>query len=127
MRRSSRVRASRSGSSTAYTGQHPQNTLSIHQAAEACLSLYELTGKTEYLHRGEAILDYLSLYQQVWSPRWLSCDLFGGFGVQNTDGEWSDSRQGYFAVTYMRYFGATGKREYFERGVAALRVDVLAL
>jgi hypothetical protein len=104
-----------------YTGQHPQNTLSIHQAAEACLSLYELTGKPEYLHRGEAILDYLGLYQQVWSPRWLSCDLFGGFGVQNTDGEWSDSRQGYFAVTYLRYFGVTQKREYFERGVAALR------
>ncbi len=104
-----------------YTGQHPQNTLSMHQAAEACLSLYELTNDTLYLNRGEAILDYLGLYQQVWSPRWLSCELFGGFGVQNTDGEWSDSRQGYFAVTYMRYFHATGKREYFERGVAALR------
>jgi hypothetical protein len=104
-----------------YTGQHPQNTLSIHQAAEACLSLYALTGKKIYLDRGEVILDYLGLYQQVWSPRWLSCDLFGGFGVQNTDGEWSDSRQGYFAETYMRYFTATGKREYFERGVAALR------
>jgi hypothetical protein len=57
----------------------------------------------------------------VWSPRWLSCELFGGFGVQNTDAEWSDSRQGYFAVTYMDYFDLTGRREYFERGVAALR------
>jgi hypothetical protein len=104
-----------------YTGQHPQNTLSMQQAAEASLSLYELTGKTLYLDRGEAILDYLSLYQQVWSPRWLSCELFGGFGVQNSDGEWSDSRQGYFAVTYTRFFSATGKREYLERGVAALR------
>lgn len=104
-----------------YTGQHPQNTLSMHQAAEAWLVLHELTGDTNSLHLGEAVLDYLGLYQQVWSPRWLSCDLFGGFGVQNTDGEWSDSRQGYFAVTYMRYFAATGKREYFERGVAALR------
>ena len=104
-----------------YTAQHPQNTLSMHQAAEACLSLYGLTRKKEYLDRGEAILDYLGLYQQVWSPRWLSCDLFGGFGVQNTDGEWSDSRQGYFAETYMRFYDATGKREYFERGVASLR------
>jgi hypothetical protein len=104
-----------------YTGQHPQNTLSIHQAAEACLTLFQVTGQRMYLHRGEAILDYLGLYQQVWSPRWLSCDLFGGFGVQNTDGEWSDSRQGYFAETYMKYFDATGSREYFERGVASLR------
>ncbi len=105
----------------AYTGQHPQNTLSMHQAAEASLSLFELTRDSLYLRRGEAILDYLSLYQQVWSPRWLSCELFGGFGVQNTDGEWSDSRQGYFAVTYARYYGATGRREYLERAVAALR------
>lgn len=104
-----------------YTAQHPQNTLSMHQAAEACLALYELTGEKDYLSRGEAILDYLGLYQQVWSPRWLSCDLFGGFGVQNTDGEWSDSRQGYVAETYVRYYAATGKREYLERGIASLR------
>lgn len=104
-----------------YTGQHPQNTLSMHQAAEACLALHRTTGESLYRRQGEAILDYLSLYQQVWSPRWLSCALFGGFGVQNTDGEWSDSRQGYIAVTYMDYFALTGRREYFERGVAALR------
>ena len=104
-----------------YTGQHPQNTLSMHQAAEACLALYDLTGKDDYKDRGTAIMDYLCLYQQVWSPRWLSCELLGGFGVQNTDGEWSDSRQGYFAVTLIRYYELTGNREYFERGVASLR------
>lgn len=105
----------------AYTGQHPQNTLSMHQAAEAFLSLYELTGKMEYREQGIAVMDYLCLYQQIWSPEWLSCELMGGFGVQNTDGEWSDSRQGYFAVTLVRYYELTGKQEYFERGVAALR------
>jgi hypothetical protein len=103
------------------TGQYPQNTLSMDMAAEACASLYSLTGKKEYVDRGSAILDYLCLYQQVWSPRWLSRELFGGFGVQNTDAEWSDARQGYFAMTLMRYYALTGKREYFERGVAALR------
>jgi hypothetical protein len=104
-----------------YTHQHPQNTLSMHQAAEACLTLYQMTGKAEYKERGIEIMDYLCLYQQVWSPRWLSCELLGGFGVQNTDGEWSDSRQGYFAVTLGKYYELTGKREYLERGVAALR------
>ncbi|MEX2116211.1 MAG: hypothetical protein WEB37_04940 [Bacteroidota bacterium] len=104
-----------------HTGQHPQNTLSMHQAAEAFLSLYELTGKQEYKDQGIAVMDYLCLYQQIWSPEWLSCELMGGFGVQNTDGEWSDSRQGYFAVTLIRYYELTGKQEYFERGVAALR------
>jgi hypothetical protein len=106
-----------------FTHQHPQNTLSMHQAAEACLVLHTLTGDAMYLRRGEEILDYLCLYQQVWSPRWLSCRLFGGFGVQNTDGEWSDSRQAYIAVTLMRYFQATGHREYLERAVAAARAQ----
>jgi len=104
-----------------YTQQYPQNTLSMHQAAEACYELYNLTGKQQYKERGREIIDYLCLYQQVWSPRWLSCELFGGFGVQNTDAEWSDSRQGYFAVTLMNYYELTGEKEYFERGVAALR------
>jgi hypothetical protein len=104
-----------------YTQQHPQNTLSMQQAAEACYTLYHLTQKALYKEMGVVIIDYLCLYQQVWSPPWLSRELFGGFGVQNTDGEWSDSRQGYFAVTLMNYYEMTGAREYFERGVAALR------
>ena len=104
-----------------FTQQNPQNTLSMHQAAEACYALYNLTGKQEYKDRGLEVMDYLCLFQQVWSPRWLSCELFGGFGVQNTDAEWSDSRQGYFAVTLMHYYELTGEKEYFERGVAALR------
>jgi len=104
-----------------YTQQHPQNTLSIFMAAEACCSLYRLANESRYKQIGTAILDYLCLYQQVWSPQWLSRELFGGFGVQNTDGEWSDSRQGYFAVTLIHYYELTKQREYFERGVAALR------
>jgi hypothetical protein len=104
-----------------YTQQHPQNSLSMHQAAEACYSLYKITGKKEYERHGVEIMDYLCLYQQIWSPKWLSCELFGGFGVQNTDAEWSDSRQGYFAVTMVKYYELTGNREYLERGVAAVR------
>lgn len=104
-----------------FTRQFAQNTLSMQQTAEAFLALWSVTGKADFLKRGRSVLDYLCLYQQVWSPPWLSRELFGGFGVQNTDGEWSDSRQGYCAVTLMRYYEATGEREYFERAVAALR------
>jgi len=104
-----------------YTQQHPQNTLSMHQAAEACYELSKVTKNNLYREKGTEIIDYISLYQQIWSPSWLSRELFGGFGVQNTDGEWSDSRQGYFAVTMMNYYEMTGRKEYFERGVAALR------
>jgi hypothetical protein len=105
----------------AYTQQHPQNTLSMFMAAEACYTLYRLTNELRYKETGVSIMDYLCLYQQVWSPDWLSRELLGGFGVQNTDGEWSDSRQGYVAVTLMNYYELTKRREYFERGVAALR------
>ena len=104
-----------------YTQQPPQNTLCMDQAAAACIALYRATRNEQYKREGETILDYLCLYQQVWSPRWLSRELFGGFGVQNSDAEWSDARQGYFAVTLMDYYDLTGKEEYFERGVAALR------
>ena len=80
-----------------------------------------MTGKQEYRSTAIALIDYLCLYQQLWSPGWLSRPLFGGFGVQNTDGEWSDSRQGYFAVTLGKFYELTGEREYLERAVAALR------
>jgi hypothetical protein len=104
-----------------YTRQYAQNTLSMDQAAAACAELYRVTGNVSYKERGTSLLDYLLLYQQVWSPPWLSRELFGGFGVQNTDAEWSDSRQGYFAVTLMEYYDLTGEREYLERAVAATR------
>ncbi|MDZ7292997.1 MAG: hypothetical protein ONB44_09235 [candidate division KSB1 bacterium] len=105
----------------AMTGQFPQNTLSMNQAAKAYLTLYQITGNREYLNLGTHVLDYLLLHQQVWSPPFLSRNLLGGFGVQNTDGEWSDARQAYFAETLMDYYEATQKRAYFERAAEALR------
>ncbi|MDZ7360230.1 MAG: hypothetical protein ONB46_05820 [candidate division KSB1 bacterium] len=103
------------------TGQFPQSTLSMNQAAMAYLALYKITAKPEYLQWGAHVLDYALLYQQVWSPPFFSRNLFGGFGAQNTDGEWSDARQAYFAETLLDYFEATGKRAYFERAIAAMR------
>lgn len=103
------------------TGQFPQSTLSMNQAAMAYLTLYKITAKPEYLQWGAHVLDYALLYQQVWSPPFFSRNLFGGFGAQNTDGEWSDARQAYFAETLLDYFEATGKRAYFERAIAAMR------
>jgi hypothetical protein len=105
----------------AITGQFPQSTLSMNQAAKAYLALYEITGRQEYLDLGAQVLDYALLYQQVWSPPFLSRNLFGGFGVQNTGAEWSDARQAYFAETLLDYFEATHKRAYFERAIAAMR------
>ncbi len=106
-----------------YTNQYPQNNLSIMQAAKAYLYLYRLTGDSAHLRRGEYVLDYLSLFQQVWSPLHLTPNLLGGFGTQNSDGEWSDARQAYAADLYLEFYEATEKQEYFERAVAALRAS----
>ena len=104
-----------------YTKQHPQNTLSLYMAVETYKNLYLITKDESTLKKGLRLLDYLLLYQQVWSPMFLSRQLLGGFGVQNTDGEWSDAREAYFAITLIDFFEITGKKEYFERAIEAAR------
>ena len=66
-------------------------------------------------------MDYLLLKQQLWNHPLLQINPFGGFTVQNTDHEWSDVREGLCAVLLYHYYLATGKPEYLERGVAAMR------
>lgn len=103
------------------TVQNPQNNLSIQWTAELFRQLYLADHKTSDLNDGEALMDYLNLYQQCWSPPWMTFEGFGGYGVQNTDAEWNDARQAQFACTNLDYYQLTGKREYMERGIAALR------
>ncbi|HEY9188307.1 MAG TPA: hypothetical protein VIR55_10445 [Ignavibacteria bacterium] len=104
-----------------FTKQYPQNTLSLYTTIEMYKSLYSITKEISILNKGLRLLDYLLLYQQVWSPSFLSRKLLGGFGVQNTDGEWSDARQAYFAITLLDFYEITKQREYFERAVEAAR------
>jgi len=106
-----------------YTGLWGHNTMSLWWATEMYAKLCEATGKKEYLHVGTRLLDFLCLYQQVWSPPYLSFHAFGGFGVMNSDGEWNDARESAFAPTLMNYYTLTGEEEYFERGIAALRAS----
>jgi len=103
------------------TKQHAQNTLSLFWITQTLLSAYRFTGKKEYLTWGWRCLDQLSLYQQVWNPPFLSLYTFGGFGVMNTDGEWNDMRQAFFSEVYFQAYLLTGNKEYFQRGLAALR------
>jgi hypothetical protein len=55
----------------------------------------------------------------------LTCPemLLGGFTTQNSDAEWSDARQSQCGNILLDYYRATGKAEYLERGVAALRAQ----
>jgi hypothetical protein len=105
------------------TWMWPHNTLSIQWSAEAFLKAYKLFNNRHYLDQGEYCLNILSLYQQVWNPPYIDFYAFGGFGVQNTDAEWSDARQAQFSETYLNYYFATGKKEYLERSVAACRAS----
>ena len=105
------------------TAMYNQNTLSMQWCAEALLKGSELFHNKEMLGNAEYCLNILSLYQQVWNPPFISFYAFGGFGAQNTDGEWSDARQAQFADTYLQFYQATHEKEYLERAVAACRAS----
>ena len=108
------------------TQQWTANDLALGQAVEAYLAAFRVTGDREFLNKGEALLDYLLLYQQCWTNPVLEgltgkAMLLGGFTTQNSDTEWSDARQSQCGNILLDYYRATGKEEYLERGVSALR------
>jgi hypothetical protein len=105
------------------TWQYPHNTLAIQWNAEAFLKAYRIFHREQDLKQGEYCLNILSLYQQVWCPPFIDFYAFGGFGVQNTDCEWSDARQAQFAETYLNFYLATGNQEYLQRSIAACRAS----
>jgi hypothetical protein len=104
-----------------WTAQYPQNNLSQMQAVQAYLKIYQLTGAEQYRDRGEQLLDYLLLTQQVWNHPLFSPKLLGGTTTQDTDAEWSDARQCYLATLLLDYYNSTGRIDYLERSVAAAR------
>jgi hypothetical protein len=104
-----------------FTKSNFMNNLCIYWCAEGFLGLYRITMKKQYLERGERILAVLSLFQQVWDMPYISYNTFGGFGCQNNDAELGDARQALFVKTYMLYYLETGKEEYMERAISALR------
>jgi len=65
----------------------------------------------------------LSLFQQVWSPPFLSAHLVGGFGCMNIDGEWSDIRQAIFAGRFASLYVHTKRTSHLLRGIAGLHAS----
>ncbi|MCJ7736370.1 MAG: hypothetical protein MUQ10_03515, partial [Anaerolineae bacterium] len=109
------------------SGQWPQNTLSMHAAAAGLLALYEVTDNESHLALARRAMDRLSLYQQVWDPPFLNFYGFGGYGVMNTDGEWSDARQAQFADTHFDFYRVLSDDEHLERAVSACRAGFTTL
>jgi hypothetical protein len=105
----------------AWTGIPPQSTFSYAWTAELMRLLYLATRDDRYRDHGRAVIDLLLLYQQVWNAPFIGFDTRGGFGVMNTDAEWSDARQAQFGTLLMDWYDVTGEPELFHRGVAALR------
>ena len=80
------------------TEQWPANNLALIHAVAAYLEAFQITHRAAYLTKGEALLDYLLLFQQSWTNPVLEnlsspVMLLGGFTTQNSDGEWSDARK----------------------------------
>lgn len=100
----------------------PQNTLSMQWAAEALRSVSKLTGDQKYMPYALKALDMMNLYQNVWPISYrTTAYTYGGFGVQNSDGEYDDARQAQFGATLCDFGAELGRKDLFERGVAATR------
>jgi len=108
------------GKKAVRNNQFKQNTLSIYWTAEALLNCYKITGESKFLKYGERTIDELLMYQASWQPPYIYVEALGGFGVMNVDGEWNDSRQSLFAELIIQYGEVLKRREYTQRGLAAL-------
>lgn len=109
------------GAADPFSGESAQNTLSMHFAALGYLTLYELTGNQRWLDDGQRAVDTYLQYQYVTPGLGLSLNSFGGFAVQNTDNEAVDARQSQFGLTLLDYARETGRADYAQRGIAAIR------
>ena len=106
---------------------YKQNTLSIFYTAQALMESYKVTKNKDYLLSGQRVLDELIMWQAVWQPSFIYIHALGGFGVMNADAEWNDSRQSLFAELIMEYGKILDRRDYMQRGVAALKASFVMM
>lgn len=106
---------------------YKQNTLSIFYTAQAEMEAFRLTGNRHHLKVGQRVLDELLMWQSVWQPSFIYIHALGGFGVMNADAEWNDSRQSLFAELIMEYGLKLNRKDYFERGIAALKASFVMM
>lgn len=104
-----------------------QNTLSIYYSAQALMEAYKVTGEKRYLQTGQRVLDELLMWQAVWQPPFIYIRSLGGFGVMNADAEWNDSRQSLFAELILAYGKALERKDYMQRGLAALKASFVMM
>ena len=104
-----------------------QNTLSLYYLAQAHFQAYKISGDEAHLRLGERVMDELLMWQAVWQPGFIHIPAVGGFGVMNADAEWNDSRQSLFAELILQYGKALKRKDYMQRGIAALRASFVLM
>jgi hypothetical protein len=107
-----------------YSGQRPQCTFPIFWTAELCKLLHRTTQEERYLTQALRAIDYLLLFQAVWSPPYLTVKGVGSIGIGNGHTGWNDARTGIFAAGIAEFFSLSGEPEYLERSVAAMRAPL---
>jgi hypothetical protein len=107
-----------------YGGQRPQCTFPIFWSSQLGKELHIATGEQRYLDMALRAVDYLVLFQGVWSPPYLSVKGFGSIGIGNGHTGWNDARSGIFAPFIGEFYELTGNPEYLQRGVAAARAPL---
>ncbi len=105
------------------TAQYPQNNLCTIQAAMAAEKLCDITGQSYYRGLALRLADDVALTQQVWNHPGFTPKLVGGMTTQNSDAEWSDARQCYATLMFLKAYDLSGKLEYLQRSVAAARAS----
>ncbi|MGH2622254.1 MAG: hypothetical protein ACRDE7_01175, partial [Sphingobacterium sp.] len=115
------------GKKISRNNMYKQNTLSIYYSAQALMEAYKVTGQKRYLHTGQRVLDELLMWQAVWQPSFIYIRALGGFGVMNVDAEWNDSRQSLFAELILTYGKALARKDYMQRGLAALKASFIMM
>ncbi|WP_312419356.1 hypothetical protein [Shinella sp.] len=104
-----------------YSGQRPQCTFPIFWTSQLAKELYRSTGEKAYLDQALRAVDYLVLFQGVWSPPYLTVKGFGSIGIGNGHTGWNDARSGIFAPFIADFYALTGNPEYLQRAAAAMR------
>jgi hypothetical protein len=106
-----------------HTQQYCQATQGMVWTVAMYHALYRATGEQPYLDRAGEVVDYLSLFQQLWDPPFLSVRTFGGFPVGNSHPSWNDARTPLLATAFADHFEFVPDPLYLERAIAALRAS----
>lgn len=106
---------------------HKQNNLSMFWTTEALYECFHITQNDKYLKYGERTLDEMLMSQASWQPPYMYVNVLDGFGVLNADGEWNDSRESLFAELIIKYGKLLNRKEYIERGYAALKASFVMM